>query len=236
MPIRANFFSTISGTTLTAVVAAGNSPVTGDISTAGPIANGRDQAAAFPNGSKVCWYGIEGSGKTPALIASLSSTGPTLPTGYTDVSDFYFPILMLSGSQNFPTATAFINGLVDYNNASPKIGLGVVFFDDAINQCAALSGGTAVASSPTTQVDVSAFVPSEADYFTVEVLSGNGGSANVSYFGYNSGKKFLQTTGTVAAQDDTATCRVPNVSSQKVYYANSASGGVTYIHILGWET
>jgi len=52
--------------------------------TAGPAANGRDQAAAFTNPSWVHLYYIW-DGATLALIASTTAppTGPALPTGYT---------------------------------------------------------------------------------------------------------------------------------------------------------
>jgi hypothetical protein len=58
--------------------------ITNNISTAGPAANGRDQAGAFSNSSWVHFYWIW-NGTTLATISSATAppTGPTLPSGYT---------------------------------------------------------------------------------------------------------------------------------------------------------
>jgi len=58
------------------------SNVTNNIGTAGPAANGRDQAAAFASNSWIHFYWIW-NGVTLASLSSLSATSPTLPTGYT---------------------------------------------------------------------------------------------------------------------------------------------------------
>lgn len=73
--------------------------LTGDITVAGPAANGRDQAAAFSANAKVHVYKIY-NGATEALIFSLAepSVGPALPTGYTYVS--YAGTVVLDGSAN----------------------------------------------------------------------------------------------------------------------------------------
>jgi hypothetical protein len=57
-----------------------------DLTLAGPIANGRDQAAAFGASQFIHFYQIWGIAVGGAGIASLatpSTNGPTLPTGYT---------------------------------------------------------------------------------------------------------------------------------------------------------
>jgi hypothetical protein len=58
--------------------------LTNNISTAGPIINGRDQASAFSNSSFIHFYWIW-NGTTLATLSSAVAppTGPTLPTGYT---------------------------------------------------------------------------------------------------------------------------------------------------------
>jgi hypothetical protein len=58
--------------------------VTNNISTAGPVINGRDQASAFTNSTFVHFYWIW-NGTTWATLSSAAAppTGPTLPTGYT---------------------------------------------------------------------------------------------------------------------------------------------------------
>ena len=59
-------------------------PITCSVSTAGPVANGRDQSGAFSNSSWVHFYFIW-NGSTIATICSATAppTGPTLPSGYT---------------------------------------------------------------------------------------------------------------------------------------------------------
>lgn len=56
--------------------------ITNNILTAGSVANGRDQAGAFANGSWVHFHFIY-NGVALATLASTSSTAPVLPTGYT---------------------------------------------------------------------------------------------------------------------------------------------------------
>lgn len=58
--------------------------VTTNLLTAGPAANGRDQAAAFPASSWIHFYLIS-NGSTVASISSLTAppTGPVMPAGYT---------------------------------------------------------------------------------------------------------------------------------------------------------
>lgn len=72
-----------------------------NISTAGPAANGRDQAGAFAASAAVHVFAIW-NGATKAVIASTAgspSAGPTLPTGYTHWA--YLTTLMLDGSSQF---------------------------------------------------------------------------------------------------------------------------------------
>ncbi|MGE8630458.1 hypothetical protein [Achromobacter denitrificans] len=58
--------------------------VTANLLTAGPVVNGRDQAAAFPASSWIHFYLIS-NGSAVASIASLAvpPTGPAMPAGYT---------------------------------------------------------------------------------------------------------------------------------------------------------
>lgn len=73
--------------------------LTCNIATAGPAANGRDQAGAFSNASWLHFYWIW-NGSTLATIASTVAppTGPTLPTGYTHWA--YAGAVYLDGSGN----------------------------------------------------------------------------------------------------------------------------------------
>lgn len=67
-------------------------------STAGPAANGRDQAGAFANGNWIHFYWIATPDGTLNGIASLSAenVGPTLPAGYTHWA--YAGAVYLTGS------------------------------------------------------------------------------------------------------------------------------------------
>jgi len=64
------------------VVLNGAAGGTCNIGTAGPIANGRDQAGAFNATTFIYLYFIW-NGTTLASLASLNGTTPTLPSGYT---------------------------------------------------------------------------------------------------------------------------------------------------------
>ncbi len=68
----------------TGFTANGVSVVTVNTSTAGPAANGRDQAAAFSADSWVHFYLIQGASGTAGIASAVApSTGPTLLAGYT---------------------------------------------------------------------------------------------------------------------------------------------------------
>lgn len=73
--------------------------LTCNIATAGPAANGRDQAGAFSNSSWLHFYWIW-NGSTLASIVSTAAppTGPVLPTGYTHWA--YAGAVYLDGSGN----------------------------------------------------------------------------------------------------------------------------------------
>lgn len=79
--------------------------ITNNILTAGPAANGRDQAGAFAATSEVHFYFIW-NGTALATISSLVAppTGPTLPTGYTHWA--YAMSVKLTGT-NLPQVRAF---------------------------------------------------------------------------------------------------------------------------------
>ena len=71
---------------LNSIVRANTGTLTNNILTAGPAANGRDQAAAFGASNWLYFYFIwNPSSLTLATISSLTAppTGPVLPTGYT---------------------------------------------------------------------------------------------------------------------------------------------------------
>lgn len=80
--VAADFLVLRNPTTGSLATIASTGTITCNISTAGPAANGRDQSAAFSASTWLHLYFIW-NGTTLATVASLSSTGPTLPSGYT---------------------------------------------------------------------------------------------------------------------------------------------------------
>jgi hypothetical protein len=136
------------------------SAITNNISTTGPIANGRDQAGAFSNSSWVHFYWIW-NGTTLASLSSATAppTGPTLPSGYTHWA--YAGANYLSSAGELRKIR--IKGSNVYFDASPN----------AVNASAATSA---------TPVDVSAIVPPNALDFIVDprsILITSNGSGNI---------------------------------------------------------
>ena len=219
---------TATGTTFTGAPA-GAAPITADFSTAGPTVNGRDQAAAFPNGSKVYWWYITGAGQTPAFLASLSSASPTLPTSYTGANKIAITQMVVGNVITQTIALSIPPGVVPNG---VNLNAQSVFYDDSINDC---STGvvSAVNGTPTTSVSLAEFVPSEANLTTIEMYSANGGSVNNSFLGFRSGETYAKATS--GPNDyDTLVATVPNIS-QTVYTANQYSGGGTELFVLGYE-
>lgn len=92
-----------------------------DISAAGPVANGRDQAGAFSAGDVINVFAIAGGlGTSFAYIASRNvsqhtTSGPSMPTGYLYWA--YLFSVVLDGSGNLPTVHIF----EDYERAGSSM-------------------------------------------------------------------------------------------------------------------
>ena len=119
--------------------------ITNNISTAGPAADGRDQAGAFSASSWVHFYWIW-NGTTLATLSSAAApaTAPTLPTGYTHWA--YAGPVRLDGSSLL---------------VKTRIKGAWCFYDA---EQTALAAGAATAE---TSVDVAAYVPPNATAFKV---------------------------------------------------------------------
>jgi hypothetical protein len=138
------------------------SGVTCNLSTAGPAANGRDQAGGFTAGSWVHFYWIyDPASGTLASLASATAppTGPTLPSAYT-----YWA---------YAGAVYFTSG-----SALRKVRLKGSWAHYEVKQ-SVLSGGSATSE---TNVSVSTFVPPNALAYRVLIdelncISGGGGQA-----------------------------------------------------------
>lgn len=121
---------------------------TNDITLAGPAANGRDQAAAFPAAIQaVHFYDIwDGVAVNPVTISSLAAppTGPALPTGYT----------------HWAYATTVMTDAVP-NLRKVRVAGSMVIYESPFE---ILSGGVAVVE---TAVSVAVFVPAIALRYTI---------------------------------------------------------------------
>jgi hypothetical protein len=133
------------------------SGLTVDVTTAGPIVGGRDQAGAFSANSFVHIHAIcDGEqSQNVNLLASASATAPTLPAGYTH-STYLFPVRFNGSSQ---LVSVHVRGDTVYYDAAQT----------------ALSSGTATSE---TAVSVSSLVPSNASTMilnTDNAMDANGG-------------------------------------------------------------
>lgn len=122
--------------------------VTNDITVAGPAANGRDQAGAFPASNYVHFYFIW-NGTTLATVSSLTAppTGPTLPSGYTHWA-YIGCVILTAGSAITPVTQR--GSWVRYNARQ-----------------ASLVGGSATTE---TAVAIATLIPSNALNFELSVV------------------------------------------------------------------
>lgn len=147
------------------VVRTATGTVTNNISTAGPAANGRDQAGAFSASSWVHFYWVW-NGTTLATVSSAVAppTGPTLPTGYTHWA--YICALRLNASTQF--LRTFLRGRQTY------------YADQGVTQI--LVGGGATVE---TSVSTASLVPPNALtallYMDGDITTNASGVGNVSY-------------------------------------------------------
>lgn len=132
----------------TSVVRDNPGAITNNVSTAGPAANGRDQAGAFSASSWIHFYWIW-NGSTLATISSATapSTGPTLPTGYTHWA--YAGAVRFNGSSQLVKTQ--IKGNIAYYEAAQNV----------------LSAGTA---SSETAITITSVVPPNALSFMLFCL------------------------------------------------------------------
>ena len=177
--------------------------ITNNISTAGPAANGRDQAVAFSNSSWVHFYWIW-NGTTLATISSASAppTGPTLPSGYTHWA---------YAGANWIKASGIMRQI--------HIRGSKVFYDGYEN---ALTGGSATTE---TSVSLASFVPPNALSALLNILmsidTNAGGPAETqSYIRFVPNFNYFTASLRCNASDGSRTgglIEIPNVS-QTIYY------------------
>jgi hypothetical protein len=188
-------------------VVANTGTITNNISTAGPAANGRDQATAFSAAAFVHFYFIW-NGTTLASLSSLSAppTGPTLPSGYTSWA--YVGSVLLAGGAVLNSV--YIRGSwVTY--VTPPT----------------LLSGTATVSTP---FSTATFVPPNAlayrpliQNFALSATTGGVYSATVFVDSYQVG---LQGTGGASAVVSISggVCELPNINNSSNYRISLGSG------------
>jgi hypothetical protein len=191
-----------------------------NISTAGPVAGGRDQAGAFANGSWVnLFYIWNPSGPTTALIASLSASAPTLPSGYAFWS--YVGTFPMIGAS---LALTLIRGRrISYFTAAPV-----------------LSGG---AQTVETFVSCATYVPTVAlDYSVNAIMYPSDAAANViaaltlrSVSTYNAANLYCGKSTVGQADGSAAEFTLPNMSNNGFYYLLSNSGFTANISVTGYS-
>jgi hypothetical protein len=195
-----------------------------DISVTGPALNGRDQSAAFSNGSTVHVYGISGPGVTTGLIASLTYGTPTLPTGYTNAG--YLMSFIMSGAD---IPALFIDGSKVYYAAQQSV----------------LSAGQATSETNISLASVvpanalSALVQLEGSVTTSAGVNFNQGALNIRLltgddfyimkpWGYSAGAHIMQ---------QEVIIEVPNnLSSQNLIYLWSSTPNAVGFGASAWVT
>jgi hypothetical protein len=186
--------------------------LTCDISTAGPAANGRDQAGAFSANSWVHFWWIGKTDGTIATVVSTSSSAPTLPSGYTHYA--YICAAWLNASTQ----------LLRIYVAGDR-----VYYANGLTDTLVLSGGSA---STETSVSLSTVIPPNAGDFqtNVMVLSSVGTSQAV-VLRFISGIDGVKLFASANAWADASPC-LPN-RSQTIYYICSAAASLSvYVSII----
>lgn len=197
--------------------------VTNDVAAAGPVANGRDQAAAFAANSWIHFYWIW-NGTTLATISSAVAppTGPTLPAGYTHWAYI--------GAIRFNASSQLMQTRISGNN--------VYYRNNGLTQV--LSGGSATGA---TAVDVSSFVPPNASHIFLEsrLLYQNAAvnADNNVRFAFVSGDDyfFMRLITQVANQnfEYSGQIVIPN-ATQQIFYNWSVAAGTrsAFLYINGY--
>jgi len=198
--------------------------LTNNISTAGPAANGRDQAGAFSAESWLHVYFIW-NGTTLATISSTTAppTGPTLPTGYTH---WAYAGAVRYNATPLLVATAWRGSTAFY--AAPR-SQGVLSDGDATTATEVVLAAYMPPNALTARWSMACYLDALATgvyYCSIGLTSGvtGGGNAWVAL--------------EMASQIDEAAlfsrfAEAP-VIGQSVWYLNSASGMSSYIYVEGF--
>lgn len=194
--------------------------VTNNVATAGPVANGRDQAAAFAANSWIHFYWIW-NGTTLATISSAVAppTGPTLPAGYTHWA--YIGAVRFNASSQL--ARTRMNGNATYY--------------DTHNDTIAASG---ITTSNETALSLSPYVPPNAAKTILELFAAYQSTTtadnNDFIINYKLGQEFFRVKigDTQVANINLVTRQqfvIPN-ANQNIYYKWATTSGTRTATIL----
>ncbi len=188
--------------------------VTCNISTAGPAANGRDQAGAFGAAAHVTFYAIIKKDGTVATIASVNSQAPTLPTDYTHYCYLFTAVLSGGNLQNITV----LGDLVRYNVVQLILNAGT---------------STGTAGSPTTSIAVNTHIAYTAKSSLFLARFGNFAASTSSVnVGFVSGSSaFLLTA--EASEWGGSEFEFPTVDP--IFYAVSQAGAAVDIWAAGYR-
>jgi hypothetical protein len=182
--------------------------LTCNVSTAGPAANGRDQAGAFTAASWVHFWFIW-NGTTLATLASASATAPTLPSGYTHRA--YMGAVYLNGSSQL-VATRLRGSKAFYTSPASALAGGTATVETSVS-LASVIPPNALRAQIYARLTVSANTSSGQSFATLRIASG-------ADFHRMEG---FQQAGVVTSYE-TASIDVPNLSQSLFYITGDASG------------
>lgn len=186
--------------------------------TSGPAANGRDQAGAFSNNVWTYLHVIYNpSGPTVAGLWSLSSTSPTLPSGFTH-------------SALVHAAYTFTSGYIEQAGAN-----GDVIFANPVSDVVLLSNGGATTS---TAVSTSSAVPpiTRLGKFFVNFQStGTTPSSTAIHTSNAAAAGALFTVSPAAAQATQLWFEMATDGSNQIFYKNGLSGAKCNIYGYGFR-
>ncbi len=186
--------------------------------TSGPAANGRDQAGAFSNNVWTYLHVVYNpSGPTVAGLWSLSSTSPTLPSGFTH-------------SALVHAAYTFTSGYIEQAGAN-----GDVIFANPVSDVVLLSNGGATTS---TAVSTSSAVPpiTRLGKFFVNFQStGTTPSSTAIHTSNAAASGALFTVSPAAAQATQLWFEMATDGSNQIFYKNGLSGAKCNIYGYGFR-
>lgn len=202
--------------------------ITNDVTVAGPVANGRDQAAAFGAANWIHFYFIW-NGSTLATISSLTSVsvGPTMPPGYTHWA--YIGAVFYNGSSQLLSVHAK-GCYFAYDNEQAALVSGTATTDTAIVVSSIIPPTTLTYScnfrqSPTGSAGGFASVNSVFSVISASVL------AQFPYQGYNGSVSSAQGLGFSASFGN-----IPNINQTLIYRnVNTTGTGSLVVTVTGYK-